>query len=181
MTTANYEQLPHITTVDAMTHSQLIELHESLEVDVRSIRDELRDARERIDLGLSVDPEWERRARYGKSQRERLMIRARTRLRDLRRQELGGDPTAMDHRRWLHAIWTVIAQLEDTRLRDTILHAAKLVTPHPKGCTHCGLPASLGDVDGTQRVSEHVDSQAAKPSVVGNLADGDIVPSTLAG
>jgi hypothetical protein len=175
-------ELPHVDDLALLSREALISEHERISLELVDMDRELHDATLDKNAGLFVEPEWLNRLKYGRSVRRRLVALIKTRVHTLRRQELGGDPLAITHRRFLHAVLTALNRHPNRELAGEIYTAAKQIAASEthKVCDLCAMQ-SLDNAQRSERVAENIDLQAAKPSVVGDLGHSDQMPATLTG
>jgi hypothetical protein len=150
-------ELPHIDHVKRMTREECLHYYTPIEQQLQDLREEIRRVNTAQDLGLPYDEERFRRLRYGKQLRARLQQAIKERLLDLKRAELGGDPVAMLHRRYLHAVFEIVKDLPQ---RDAIFARARdLSRTLECTCSQCGFPPR------GPRTSGVVDTQDDRPSL----------------
>lgn len=179
---SSLDHLPHIDQIALMTREELVHHYEPIEIEIRDIREELRNVQEARSLQLPFDLEWLKRLRFGKQLRERLLVRIRARMLELKRQELGGDPAAMVHRGFLHGLLAAVGEL-DKQAKEALLTRARILqASYTPSCEHCALTqrrSSHGER--ADRVAENVDAEHAEPPVVTRLAEAHLVPPTFPG
>lgn len=179
MSGSSIDHLPHVDELPHMSREELISKYEPLEIEIRDIRDEIKRLMALQLNGLPIDEERFRKMRYGKQLRERMQIKIASRIQQLKRDELGGNPQAILHRRFLHAVFDAVKQLPDVVTRDAIFLAARTQRNSP-GCEHCAMHKS-GHIQGSNGVAQHVDPEHTESPVVRRLDEANLVPPTLAG
>jgi hypothetical protein len=173
------DHLPHIEEIPSLSRAQLLDKYGPIELEVRDIKVEIKRVLCQEQLGLPIDGERFKRLTYGKAIRERILLKMSARLQELRRAELGGDPQALQHRRFLHAVFDAVKDTAPPEVRDAIFERARQSGRRSK-CELCSLQRSR-DVERPDGVAEHVDAQHTESAVVRDLDQSNLMPPTLSG